>query len=73
MSLTLYAVLVDLYYLWSESSENAYRLSRDTYANMVLFRLRLSFFATERYCLRLAAASGLVANCRITVKYLATN
>ena len=38
---------------------------------MVLFRFRPSFFATERCCLRLAAASGLVANCRITVKYIA--
>jgi hypothetical protein len=52
----------------TDTSENEYvRGKEDTYANMAFFRFRLSFFATERCCLRLAAASGLVANCRTAV------
>jgi hypothetical protein len=42
--------------------------SKNTYANTAFFRFRLSLFATERCCLRLAAASGLVANYWITIK-----
>ncbi len=57
----------------ADTSENEYvRGKEDTYANMAFFRFRLSFFATERCCLRLAAASGLVANCRTAVNYRAT-
>ncbi len=52
--------------LRQNDSDNVSVRKRDTYANVAFFRFRLSFFATERCCLRLAAASGCAANCRTT-------